>query len=112
MLYLLNDVVVSEVGPPERYNSMMHGEFGGIDVTKPVYRIKGSFDYYQCEHLQDPNGPDFGPNERPGTNCAMNPRPAATGICYLDESGDWQCNLDDSTTGDENKREGVGAPQN
>ncbi len=95
-LYLLDNVQVTAVGAARRYNANEDFNVPDVDVTKPVYSIRGTYDSYQCGNLNRPDGPDFGPDHHPGSNCTVTRGHKGTGGCYMDTFAEWHCSLDDS----------------
>jgi len=85
-LYLTSDITV-QVGAPRSYDPTQDYGVTGIDLTKPVYDIRGSYTRYQCTLLsEEPN--DFAKTH----NCLK--YPATTGgygRCYTDTFGDKKC---------------------
>lgn len=88
-LFLIQDVTV-QVGRGRPYNASQDAmDMPNIDVTVPVYQIRGSFKQYQCgeasEYMQNI-----------GKNCTLSDNPNADGLCYKTEWGDWVCKMTDA----------------
>lgn len=58
------------------------------DLSQPVYDIRGTFDAYSCVPLGDVLG-------QPGKNCKHYFAANATGLCYKDTFGEWNCVMSD-----------------
>lgn len=84
-LYLVDKVVVTDVAAGREYERNQ-GSRPNIDTGKPVYAIRGSVEAYQC-------GPTYGGPG--GANCKITHMRNASGDCYLDNFGDWNCMLTD-----------------
>ena len=59
-----------------------------MDLTQPVYDLRGTFDGYSCVPLGDILG-------QPGNNCKHYFAANATGVCYKDTFGEWNCIISD-----------------
>ena len=94
-LYLVDNVVVSEVAPGRPYNPNEDINMSNIDINKPVYAIKGSLRGYQCSQITKPGGYDMGDAYKKGSNCNRTTQPNASGLCYVDTFGDWYCSMVD-----------------
>jgi hypothetical protein len=92
VLYLDEDVTV-QVGKGRSYNMKEDYNVPNIDVKVPVYPIRGSLKQYSC----DPIRTDRSNLNR---NCRIYTAPNATGLCYKDTFGDWNCGMNDGKTGD------------
>jgi hypothetical protein len=102
-LYLVEDVQL-EVGGGVPYTPNL-GAFEAIDVTVPLYPIRGSYIKYQCS---DPVTTHSGP---PDTNCATYSQPNASGYCYKNTFSEWECYMADSSNDPANTRHGVAPPK-
>ena len=92
MLYLWEDVKV-EIGKGTPYRDLPGmSRPGNGDPDGLVYQIRGSFKKYQCS--AQINSPLTGTNNF-GKNCSIYNEPKATGTCYRDNFGEWQCNMSD-----------------
>lgn len=98
-LYLLEDLVVSEVGDSEPVDprnipdidtsasaAVDAGYFRDIDITAPAYPIRGSLVRYECRRQNA---------ENEGANCWRYDEPNASGHCYKTTSGEWNCLMSD-----------------
>ncbi|MCZ6771611.1 MAG: hypothetical protein O7G83_06440 [Proteobacteria bacterium] len=98
-LFLLEDLVVSEVGDSEEVDEVNipdidtsasaavdAGYFRDIDTTKPAYPIRGSLVRYECRRQNEDNA---------GANCWRYEEPNASGNCYRTTSGEWNCLMSD-----------------
>jgi hypothetical protein len=98
-VYLLEDLVVSEVGDSEAVDeanipdidtsasaAVDAGYFRDIDTTRPAYPIRGSLVRYECRRQNEDNV---------GTNCWRYEEPNASGHCYRTSSGEWNCLMAD-----------------
>jgi hypothetical protein len=70
-------------GTDLQYNSSNHGSLG-MDTTKPVYDIRGSYDGYVC--YDTTRGRPY----QVGANCNVT-RFNSAGICFRNTFGDWHC---------------------
>lgn len=95
MLYLVDKLVVTDVGKPRTYNPL-ESVMSQIDVDRPVYAIRGSYDGYQCRLIATSTLVDMGPKYQKGANCNLYRNVDATGDCYVDTFGDWHCRMVDS----------------
>jgi len=92
MLYLWENVKV-EVGKGTPYRELsLSSRPSNGDPEGSVYQIRGSYKQYQCSHLI--NSAVTGTNNT-GKNCNVYDQPKATGTCYRDNFGEWQCNMSD-----------------
>jgi hypothetical protein len=98
-LYLLEDLVVSEVGDAEAVDAVNipdidtsasalvdAGYFRDIDTATPAYPIRGSLVRYECRRANEDNA---------GANCWRYEDPHASGHCYRTSSGEWNCLMSD-----------------
>jgi hypothetical protein len=98
-LYLLEDLVISEVGDPEAVDTanipdidtsasaaVDAGYFRDIDTDTAAYPIRGSLIRYECRRQNADNA---------GTNCWRYDEPNASGHCYRTSSGEWNCLMSD-----------------
>lgn len=97
--YLLRQVQV-QVGSPRR---AIYGDGDGeIDVSLPVYPIRGSFIRYQC---------DYSNAGSQGHNCYVYNQPHATGECWRTTFNEWKCRMaDNSAAAGEAVQKNVGPP--
>jgi hypothetical protein len=95
MLYLVDKLVVTDVGKPRVYNPLER-VMSQIDVERPVYDIRGRYDSYQCRMIATSTLVDMGPTYQKGANCNLYDAANATGSCYVDTFGDWHCILVDA----------------
>lgn len=84
-LYLVDQVTVTAVGSGRTYERNQ-GSRPNIDVMKPVYAIKGSYEKYQCD-------PTYG--EARSGDCVITHHRNAVGDCYLDTFSEWHCIMTD-----------------
>lgn len=108
-LYLLGKVVVTAIAPGRPYNPNEDINMGNVDVTKPIYAIRGSADSFQCRQINRPGGYDMGQEYEPGHNCAVTHYKEAQGACYKDTFGDWHCSMIDVNAAT-NEERAVAAP--
>lgn len=74
-------MIVTDVAPGRTYERNQGARYN-IDVTKPVFAIRGSMESYQCS-------PTYGTPT--GRNCAITHSRNAEGDCYRTTFGDWRC---------------------
>ena len=86
MLSLVSDVKL-EIGKGRPFQSGSD-RFPEVDVTSPVYPIRGSFTGYSVGRLSTDQS-------NRGKNCYVTFNPNATGQCYRTTFGDWKCNMND-----------------
>jgi hypothetical protein len=84
---------------------MVSDPFSGVDPSQTVYDIRGSYDRYQCTYIGNING------ER-GKNCTHYAQPNASGECYKDTFGEWNCVFSDASVGPERGQFKVAPPAN
>lgn len=99
VLYLVEDlkIDVSTKGRPfNRANDLMPE----IDVTVPIYPIRGSYVRYQC------NPVDNQILKNAGKNCNRYLQPQASGLCSTTTFGDWKCSFMDLN----NREQEAGVP--
>ena len=86
-LLLLTDVTV-QVARPRAFIYNQDSSRPQIDVSAPVYDIRGSFKQYQCAK------PILGGGAYTAThNCNLYEQPKAAGTCYRDTFADWHCTM-------------------
>ena len=86
-LVLLTNVTV-QMGSARGYAYLQDSAKDKIDVRAPVVDIRGRFKIYQC------GKPEMGGGVFTAThNCVSYDQPVATGSCYKDTFGDWNCAL-------------------
>ena len=92
-LYLVENLKV-EVGGGVPYSAIMRQRtLNEVDVTQPVYPLRGSLLRYQCQ--------DRVTAARVATaNCNTSHEPNATGYCYRTTFGDWSCYMNDPAASD------------
>lgn len=106
MLFLLEDVKV-QVGAGRPYNPATDALINDIDVKALVYPIRGSFVQYACSEIDTSNTQW----NNVGKNCTAYKSPKADGRCWKTAFGDWQCQMSDlASSNDENIRRGVPPP--
>lgn len=93
MLYLVGKMAITGVGKARDYNPLEN--MRQIDVERPIYDIRGSYDRYQCRMIATSTLVDMGPKYQKGSNCNLYAATNATGSCYVDTFGDWRCLLHD-----------------
>jgi hypothetical protein len=82
------DVLSLEIGRKTRKVTTEDiGRWPNIDQTKPVFILRGSMVLHSCQNV---NGSK---TYQAGSNCTRNDVPKATGTCWQDVFGDWQCFL-------------------
>jgi hypothetical protein len=86
MLHLLTDVVV-QVGNGRPFN-IATDSWPDIDPSKTVYPIRGGYTQWSCGVLGESG-------YVAGHSCDRTLQPHASGICYMDSFGDWQCKFMD-----------------
>ena len=89
-LYLVEQVSL-QVGGGVPYTPNL-GSFDAIDVSVPLYPIRGSYLKYQCGSLLR--------GHTLGANCTMYNEPKATGYCYKTTFADWSCYMADRSVTD------------
>ena len=92
-IYLVDHVQVTGIAKGRPYNPNEDINMPDVDVTVPVYAIKGSFTNYQCSLLTTPGLRSVGFADNRGKNCNAGDQPDATGLCYRDTFGGWHCSL-------------------
>ena len=86
-LVLLTNVSV-QMGQPRAYAYQQDSGKIQIDNRAPVIDIRGGYKLYQC------GKPNLGGGAFTAThNCIAYDQPVATGSCYRDTFGDWDCSL-------------------
>ncbi len=90
MLYLVDTVTVTDIGKERKYNPLEDINMSNIDINRPVYAIRGNYKHFQCRYLDGHGG-----EAAKGANCTETAQPNATGLCYTDTFGDWQCSMTD-----------------
>ena len=85
-LSLVSDVRL-EIGKGRPFQSGSD-RFPDVDVTSPVYPIRGSFTSYSVGRLNTDQS-------NRGKNCYVTLNPNATGQCYRTTFGDWKCSMND-----------------
>lgn len=101
-LTLVENVKV-EVGKARPYQQLSDSH-PDTDTTAPLYPIRGRFTQYQCDQLSSYD-------RNTGKNCAVFNNPNATGVCYKTTFGDWNCKMNDFTTGSKSEPTRVGPPK-
>jgi hypothetical protein len=99
-LYLLEDLVVREVGDNESVDASYNPNAGSdasaavdagysrdVDTSGPAYPIRGSLVRFECRRQNDNNV---------GTNCWRYDEPNASGFCYRTTGGEWNCVMSDT----------------
>lgn len=94
LLYLVDKLVITGVGKARQHNPLEN--MRQIDVERPVYDIRGSYDSFQCRMIATSTLVDMGPSYQKGANCNLYAATKATGSCYTDTFGDWRCTLYDA----------------
>lgn len=85
-LYLLKDVTVQVAPTGSPYNPL--APIPDVDVTKPIFDIRGSLVQYQCEYI-------YSSRSNEGKNCTAYDQPKAKGACWKTTFGDWVCHMSD-----------------
>ena len=86
-LILLTNVSV-QMGHPRAYAYQQDSAKNQIDNTAPVIDIRGGYKLYQC------GKPILGGGMFTAThNCFSYDQPVASGSCYRDTFGDWNCSM-------------------
>jgi hypothetical protein len=98
-LNLLTDVVV-QVGNGRPFN-IATDSWPDVDPSKTVYPIRGGYTQWSCGVL----GED---GYVAGHSCNRVLQPHASGICYMDSFGDWQCKFMDGNAAISNACPGGG----
>lgn len=111
-LFLLQDLVVSEVGRSEAVDASYDpnadaeasaavdaGYFRDFDATRGAYPIRGSLVRYECRRQNDDNR---------GSNCWRYDEPNASGHCFRTTNGEWNCLMSDTAL---TRTEGVAPPE-
>ena len=105
-LWLVSDVKIQMAGP-RRYTDDL-GHYSQIDISAPMYDLRGSYVEYACDKLAGYGGPGTG---RPaGKNCNKFTYLHATGTCYKTKFGEWKCAMMDTTVGNPAEVETRGVP--
>ncbi|MBX3594214.1 hypothetical protein [Sphingomonas sp.] len=94
-LFLVDNVVVTDIGKPRKHDPTSDVNFAEMDTSRPIYDIRGNFDSYQCRYLSTTKTIDMGPKYRKGSNCIKRRSANAKGACYVDTFGDWRCTMVD-----------------
>ncbi len=90
---LVSNVTISALASrPFNYNQ--DSAKNGIDVSQPVYDIRGSYKKYQCVK---PLNPDNAFNVT--HNCYLYDQPNAEGSCYMNTFHEWHCLMSDFHVG-------------
>jgi hypothetical protein len=78
---LIRDIKV-QIGRSRRASQPDFSFMSGVtvDERKPVYDIRGSFVMYVCR-------------AGASNSCMVDIMPAQTGICFVDNFGDWRCRM-------------------
>jgi hypothetical protein len=84
-LYLVDELVITDIGPGRPHERTENLRYN-IDTNQPVYAIRGTGEFYQCN-------PTHGPPT--GTNCSITHVRKGEGDCYLTTFGDWRCYMSD-----------------
>jgi len=95
-LYLLDHVEVTAIAKGRRYNMNEDINVPNIDVSAPVFAIRGHMTVYQCGALTTPQLMKAGFADNRGKNCNANDQPNASGLCYKDTFADWHCSMVDA----------------
>ncbi|HLY62524.1 MAG TPA: hypothetical protein VKV95_17420 [Terriglobia bacterium] len=82
----VTDVKV-EVGKGRPFN-INTDSIPDIDVSALVFNIRGSYNWAYCSKVD-------GTVTVAGKNCSRGPQPAAQGMCYKNNFGDWHCSMRD-----------------
>jgi len=90
MLYLITNVKVQVAKTPRPYD-VRNDSADQIDVTKPVYNIRGSYRKYACSPKTSYLGEQF-----PGNNCSYADQTNASGLCWITSFGEWRCRMIDA----------------
>jgi hypothetical protein len=88
-IWLMEDVQ-AEVGKSRPYSAWSDAT-RDIDISQPVYPIRGTYDSYQCQ----PAGAS--PYPPKGKNCSVKKADPFIGTCYKTTFGDWNCKVKDTT---------------
>jgi hypothetical protein len=92
-LRIVGDITITDIAPGRRYNYRQDNNVPNIDTTKLVYAIRGRLQQFSCNRTDQVG--DYGPKYKPGTNCSLVDHIDATGLCYQDTFGSWDCKLSD-----------------
>jgi len=94
LLFLAENVHLQVGKPVGKAKSVMLYMMKDADPDGLVYPIRGSFDAYLCNPVDDSFPPDAH-----GHNCSVQHETNATGSCYRTGFGDWSCAMDGSAPG-------------
>ena len=95
-LYLVENVKL-QVGGGVPYTPNL-GAFHEIDVTVPLYPIRGSLVKYSCAKIIGSYSPS------PESSCQAFDEPAARGYCYKTTFNDWDCYMSDTSQYSQSRR--------
>jgi hypothetical protein len=84
-LYLVENMTAEVTGDGRAFDPQ-NDYYDNIDREALIYPISGSLLRYNC----DPVTP-----ENEGANCETYEEDMATGVCYKERSGDWNCRMSD-----------------
>jgi hypothetical protein len=94
-LALITNVKV-QVGAASHPPNPQVTQASDIDLSQPVWDIRGSFTNYSCNKLTSLLGWPTNVNDFARThNCNVTDESAATGSCYKNTFGDWHCTMVD-----------------
>lgn len=88
-MHVVENVKV-QVGGGRAYQPQSDQSYSDIDVTSPIYPLRGSLSAYQCVEV-DANRAHSGYNL--GRNCILFEERKATGSCYRTTFADWKCSM-------------------
>jgi hypothetical protein len=91
-LWLVDDLTLEVASRSRPFNQsdlsfmmVRDGARVGMDTTKPVYEIQGSFTRYICS--------DMSRGRRVGKNCVVSRYTNGAGICFKTTFDDWHCRM-------------------
>ncbi len=91
-LWLVDDLTLEVASRSRPFNEsdlsfirVRNGARVGMDTTKPVYEIQGSFTRYICY--------DMSRGRRVGKNCVVTRYTNGAGICFKTTFDDWHCGM-------------------
>ena len=87
-LYLMKDLVI-RIGKGRPYDLLDDTSVSEVDMSVDVFPLRGSFTWSECGRQE--NAISLGKN--PDRYCTEADIPNATGACWFNLFGEWQCTL-------------------
>jgi hypothetical protein len=97
-LYLIENLTAEVTGEGRAFDPQ-NDYYDNIDREALIYPISGSLLRYNCDVVTAANN---------GASCETYEEDAASGVCYKETSGDWNCRMSDLS---QVRAEGVAPPQ-